>query len=82
MERIWLKQIREAKNIEQKEIATKAKITQACYSYIENGARNPSVNLAQKIAEILDFDWTMFFPSKKKKGNKKWEQKKDLFIIT
>ena len=71
MERIWLKQIREAKNMDQKEIAAKTKITQAYYSYIENGDRNPSVESAQKIAEVLNFDWTMFFPSKKKKGNKK-----------
>lgn len=67
MERLWLRQIREAKGLEQKEVAFKIKKTQACYSYIENGQRNPTVELAQKIADVLDFDWTLFFPKKKKK---------------
>ena len=69
MERHWLKQIRETKGLEQKDIALKINKTQACYSYIENGNRNPSVELAQKIADVLDFDWTLFFPKKKKKRN-------------
>ena len=30
-------------------------------------AGNSSKELAQKIAEVLDFNWTMFYPSKKKK---------------
>jgi putative transcriptional regulator len=28
---------------------------------IENGERIPSVGTAKKIAEILNFDWTLFF---------------------
>ena len=67
MERHWLKQIREAKGLEQKEVAQKIKKTQAHYSYIESGDRNPTVELAQKIADVLDFDWVMFFPKKKRK---------------
>lgn len=68
MERLWLKQIREAKGMEQKEVASKIKKTQACYSYIESGDRNPTVELAQKIADVLDFDWTLFYPKKRKRG--------------
>ena len=67
LERHWLKQIREAKCLEQKEVADKVGKTQACYSYIESGYRRPSVELAQKIASVLEFDWTLFFPEKKKK---------------
>lgn len=67
MERHWLKQIREAKGLEQKEVADKVGKTQACYSFIESGDRRPSVELAQKIASVLEFDWTLFFPENKKK---------------
>ena len=71
MERHWLKQIREAKGMEQKYVAYKICKTQACYSYIESGNRNPSIELAQKIADVLDFDWVLFFPKKKKVNRNK-----------
>lgn len=67
MERHWLRQIREAKGLEQKEVAKAINKTQACYSFIESGSRNPTVELAQRIADVLDFDWTLFFPKKKKR---------------
>lgn len=70
MERSWLKQIRLAKGMEQKEIALMINKTQAHYSFIESGDRNPTVELAQRIADVLDFDWTLFFPKKKKKKSK------------
>ena len=71
MERHWLKQIREAKGLEQKDVANAIKKTQACYSYIESGDRNPTVKVAQEIAEFLVFDWTLFFPKNKKKKKQK-----------
>lgn len=49
------------------ELATNLNITETAYFYIENNKRNPSVELAQKIANILDFDWTLFYPKKKMK---------------
>ncbi len=67
MERTWLKQIRINKGLEQKEIAKKIGKSQVCYYYIESGQRNPSVELAQKIADVLEFEWTMFYPRKKKR---------------
>ena len=71
MERHWLKQIREATGMEQKDVALKIGKTQACYSFIESGNRNPSTKLAQKIADVLDFDWVLFFPKKKKNNRTK-----------
>lgn len=65
--RDWLIQIRKAKGFTRADVVKSTKITQQMYYYIENNQRNPSVELAQKIAEVLDFDWTMFYPSKKKK---------------
>ena len=67
MERHWLKQIRKAKGLEQKDVAEAINKTQACYSFIETGNRNPSVELAQAIGEVLEIDWTLFFPKKKKR---------------
>lgn len=66
--REWLIQIRKTKGFTQADVVKKAKITQQMYWYIENNQRNPSVELAQKIAEVLDFDLTMFYPSKKKQN--------------
>ena len=68
--RDWLIQIRKAKGFTRADVAKKTKITQQMYYYIENNNRNPSVELAQKIAEVLDFDWIMFYPRKKSKKMK------------
>lgn len=65
--REWLIQIREAKGLTRADIVKKIGITQQAYNYIENNNRNPSVELAQKIADILDFDWTIFYPKKRNK---------------
>ncbi len=56
-----LKENRKEKNKTQKEIAELTGITQQMYSNIENGKRRPSVAVAKKIAEVLNFDWTLFF---------------------
>lgn len=58
---IWLKAIRESKNLSQEEISKAVDITQASYSNIENGKRTPSVAVAKKIAAVLGFDWTRFY---------------------
>jgi transcriptional regulator with XRE-family HTH domain len=57
----YLKAIRTDKRLSQKEVASAARITQPTYSNIENGKRQPSVDVAKKIAEVLGFDWTEFF---------------------
>lgn len=59
--RVWLIAIRENNKISQKEVATRAKITQPSYCNIENGKRRPSVAVAKKIAAVLGFDWTRFY---------------------
>lgn len=67
MVRDWLIKIREAANMTHEDVANAAGIKRQYYSMIESGKRNPSVAVAQKIAEILNFDWTIFFASQ---GNK------------
>lgn len=59
--RTWLKAIRKEKGLSQKEVAMAVDIAQSSYAGIELGKRNPRVETAKKIAELLGFDWTCFF---------------------
>lgn len=60
-QRTWLKHQRLTKGLTQKDVADKAKIARTTYASIEQGERNASVPTAKAIANILDFDWTIFF---------------------
>lgn len=51
-------------NLTQSDVAKRANVSRASYTNIENGRRRPSPELAQKLAEILNFDWTIFFTAK------------------
>ena len=66
--RDWLKQIRMIKGMTEIQVAEAANISQPFYHYIETGAKTPSPAVAQEIADVLGFDWTLFFPPKKKTG--------------
>lgn len=59
--RIWLVHIRESRGYTQEQVAEGASIKRAYYTQIENGVRTPSVPVAQKIAALLQFEWTLFF---------------------
>lgn len=56
-----LKQIRYTKEMTQAKVAEAAGIERASYTMIETGARRPSVEVAKRIAKVLDFDWTLFY---------------------
>lgn len=56
-----LKTIREAKGITQEQLAEKVGLTRQAIGAIENGVNKPSVPVAKSIAQILDFDWTLFY---------------------
>ncbi|EAF5440083.1 helix-turn-helix transcriptional regulator [Listeria monocytogenes] len=59
--RIWLQEIRNKKNISQRDIANKVGISRVTYTSYELGSRNPSVDVAKRIADELGFNWTLFF---------------------
>jgi len=59
--RIWFKQAREDKGFTQEELAAKIGVTRQHIGLIENGVVAPSVEVAKKIAAVLDFDWVKFF---------------------
>lgn len=49
-----LKNIRKKYNLKQREIAEAVGITTSYYGMIERGVRNPTLDLAKKIAEFLN----------------------------
>jgi putative transcriptional regulator len=59
--RLWLQKYRLMVNKTHQEVANKAGIKRAYYTMIENGTRSPSPAVAQRIADALNFDWTIFF---------------------
>ena len=59
--REWLRSKRTKANFSQSKLSRIVKISQNHYSNIESGNRTPSVSIAKRIAEILDFDWTLFY---------------------
>lgn len=56
--------LRKKKNLTMREVGLMANISESMYSLIENGKRRPSVDVAKRIAAVLDFDWTLFFEKK------------------
>jgi putative transcriptional regulator len=67
MIRSWLVEYREVVGLTHEEVAEAIGTTRQYYSMIENGTRNPSVEVAKKIGDVLDFSWTLFF---EQTGNK------------
>lgn len=52
----FIKQARLRKNLTQSEVATKAHIEQAYLSKVERGVREPSLNIALRICDVLGLD--------------------------
>jgi len=50
-----------ARGLTQEQVAKLAGVDRTTITKIENGTAKPSVKTAQKIAQVLDFDWTLFF---------------------
>lgn len=59
-----MKNARLENNLSQQELADKVGISREYISMIENGERNPSVNIAKKIGDLLNINWTYFFENK------------------
>ncbi|QDS37993.1 helix-turn-helix transcriptional regulator [Brevibacillus brevis] len=58
--RIWLITLRNNIGITQEKAAELAGVKRSTYTKAENGS-SISVKTAQKIANVFDFDWTLFF---------------------
>lgn len=59
--RKWLSELRKTQGFSQEHVASNVGIARSVYSRIESGERNPSVATAKKIANVLQFQWTIFF---------------------
>lgn len=64
--RTWLTVLIEEKGYDKRRCALskEAGIHESYIGKIENGVRNPSVQIAMKLGEVLGFDWTRFFDEK------------------
>lgn len=59
--REWLFNHRKDASMTQLQVAERAGIRRSYYSMIETGVSTPSTEVAQKLGNILNFDWTIFF---------------------
>lgn len=64
MLRNWLIIKRNELGLTQVEVSNQAGIARTTYAMIEQGNRTPSVNVAKRIASVLNVDWTNFFEHK------------------
>ncbi|MCR4442179.1 MAG: helix-turn-helix transcriptional regulator [Peptococcaceae bacterium] len=66
-----LKRERKKKGLTQQQLASLINKDRTLISKIESGDSSPSVEVAKKIAAVLGFDWTLFFPDEGKATSKK-----------
>ncbi|MYL35091.1 helix-turn-helix domain-containing protein [Pontibacillus yanchengensis] len=59
--REWLKVLRKEKGFTQEYVASLCHIDRAYYAQIESGKRTPSLQIAEKIADILSFNCSNFY---------------------
>lgn len=57
----WLIKYREKRKLSQSDLASMVGVSREYISMIETGNRNPSVAVAKKIGEALEFKWEIFF---------------------
>ena len=65
---IDLKLMREEANISQTKLAKKCGVVRQTIGEIESGRNKPSVKLAKKLGEILNFNWWEFFDENRKES--------------
>ena len=58
---INLQKVRTDAELTQQSLADKCGVVRQTISEIENGRNRPSVELAKKLGEVLNIDWTEFF---------------------
>ncbi len=61
MKRSWLKELRKKRSLTQAEVASRSFIERSYYAQIENGTKNPSIDVARNIANVLHFNPALFF---------------------
>lgn len=69
MKRSKLIEARRRQKLTQEEVADQAKIARSYYTNIENGIKTPSMNVAKRIADVLNTSVDIFFSITVPKGN-------------
>lgn len=59
--RDWLRDKRCRLGLTQQQVADASGIQRAYFTMIERGERRPSVQVAKCVADVLGFEWTLFF---------------------
>lgn len=59
--RSWLKEKRLKSELTQEETARLSKISRSYYTHIEKGTKTPTVKIAKRIAQTLNFHWPLLF---------------------
>lgn len=63
-----LKKYRKNKNMTQQSLADAVGCDRTMIGKIENNDANPGVRLAMAIADVLEFDWTLFYEDMRNNG--------------
>ena len=66
IKREWLKKLRKDQEMKTREVADLFGVSFQHYNDIENGRRNPSIELAVQIADFFDFPVDKFFKERTK----------------
>lgn len=61
MRRYWLEKILKKKKLTHQAVAEMVEVDRSYFTQIVGGVRRPSPELAQRIGNVLGFDWTVFF---------------------
>lgn len=59
--RDWLRDKRKSKRLTQADVAERVGIARTTYASYEQGERDPSIRVAAKIGDLLQFKWVLFF---------------------
>lgn len=65
-----LREMREQRGMTQAKLASRVGVTQVAISLIETGERKPSVQMAKKIASVLDIAWPDLFEEETEEAEK------------
>lgn len=66
---IWFKVLRIEANLSQYDLAAKVGVTHVTICNIERGKIRPSVALAKKLGNVLNFSWTRFYEDSTSKSS-------------
>lgn len=66
--RAWLRELRKSRDETAEHVAKCNNIATSTYLHYENNLRNPSVEVAKRLAQYYGIDWTLFFENENKKS--------------